>query len=118
SGQIIVQRDSVRANIVVHDVRSAATLATAEAEARTGDLNVVRDLARRLAAGVLDNDARYIEAAAARSTESLPALRAFISGERDFHDGRYDAAAASFRTAVARDSAFALAHYRLALSMV
>ena len=52
-------------------------------------------------------------ATALKSTASLPALRAFLDGERAFRAGRYDAAIVSYRQAVAIDSGFALAFFRM-----
>lgn len=50
---------------------------------------------------------------AATTTHSLPALRAYLEGESQLHDGRYGEAFDSFERAVAADSSFALAYYRL-----
>ncbi|MFN8668041.1 MAG: hypothetical protein U0164_12760 [Gemmatimonadaceae bacterium] len=53
------------------------------------------------------------EGSAARSTASLPALRAFIVAERLMRDGRHAAAVDAYQQALAHDSAFSLASYRL-----
>lgn len=54
--------------------------------------------------------------AAARTTASLPALRAYLAGEADLHGGRFVSAAESFRRAVGADSSFALAYLRLSVA--
>ena len=54
-----------------------------------------------------------VSAAALKGTASLPALRAFLEGERAFRAGRYDAAIVSYRQAVDADSGFALAFFRM-----
>jgi hypothetical protein len=59
-----------------------------------------------------------IVAAAATSTRSSPALQAFVDGEDAYGNGRYGAAVKFFRAALAQDSNFALAHYRLSESML
>jgi DNA-binding SARP family transcriptional activator/TolB-like protein len=51
--------------------------------------------------------------AAAMSTTSLPALKAYLDGESAFRDGDYARASEAYARAVAADSTFALAHYRL-----
>ncbi len=51
---------------------------------------------------------------AATTTNSAPALRAYLDGERELRDARPAAALAHFQRAVDMDSMFALAWYRLA----
>lgn len=53
---------------------------------------------------------------AGMETTSLDALRAYVEGEREFRAGRYRAARDAFREATRRDSAFALAWYRLSVA--
>ncbi len=50
------------------------------------------------------------------TTSSLPALKAYLAGERQFRRGDFDAAAESFSRAVLEDTLFALAYYRLSQS--
>jgi serine/threonine-protein kinase len=50
------------------------------------------------------------------TTRSLPALRAFLEGERELGANRWEEATRAFRSAITADSAFWLAHYRYALS--
>jgi tetratricopeptide (TPR) repeat protein len=51
--------------------------------------------------------------AAVLTTSSLPTLKAYLEGERQFRLGQFDAAVEAFTRAVANDSTFALAYYRL-----
>jgi serine/threonine-protein kinase len=53
---------------------------------------------------------------AAVTTRSLPALKAFLEAERTLRNGQPDTAIAGFQRAIAEDSTFALAHYRLAVA--
>ena len=53
---------------------------------------------------------------AAFSTRSLPALKEYLKAEQHFRAVRLDSAIAGFRRAVDDDSAFALAHYRMAVA--
>jgi TolB-like protein len=50
------------------------------------------------------------------TSSDLGAIRAFLEGERHYRASDWDAAVAAFRRAVAEDSLFALAHYRLSAS--
>jgi hypothetical protein len=50
------------------------------------------------------------------TTSSLEALKAFLRGERHFRAGKYKRAIEDYEAATRRDSAFALAHARLAVS--
>ncbi|MGH7561780.1 MAG: hypothetical protein ACRENB_12270 [Gemmatimonadales bacterium] len=54
---------------------------------------------------------------AALTTGSLPALKAWLSGERAFRLARYLEAAVAFGRAAGIDPDFALAHYRLAAAL-
>jgi TolB-like protein len=45
------------------------------------------------------------------TTRSLPALRAFLEGERQFEQGDMDLASLAYRSAMASDSGFLLAYY-------
>ena len=49
------------------------------------------------------------------TTSSLPALKAYLRGERHYRSAQYEAAIEDYEAAVARDSAFALAYARLGL---
>ena len=50
------------------------------------------------------------------TTPSLPALRAFLEGERKLGENRWDEALLAYRGALAADSAFAMAHFRHVLA--
>jgi tRNA A-37 threonylcarbamoyl transferase component Bud32 len=46
------------------------------------------------------------------TTRSLPALRAFLEGERRLAENRWDEASLAFQAAIEADSTFVIAHYR------
>jgi serine/threonine protein kinase/tetratricopeptide (TPR) repeat protein len=50
------------------------------------------------------------------TTRSIPALRAFLTGERELEKDRWEAAALGYKTAIAADSTFWLAHSRYTLT--
>jgi tetratricopeptide (TPR) repeat protein len=74
----------------------------------------VESLVRTLVAAELRAPGDTVAALAAATTTSTRALRAYLDGERELRDARPAAAVAHFQTAVAADSMFALAWYRLA----
>jgi DNA-binding SARP family transcriptional activator/tetratricopeptide (TPR) repeat protein len=77
-------------------------------------------LVGRLATGLLaslgDGPGDRLMRAAAHTTTSYAAFKAYYQGEMEFQAGRYDRAADRFRRAVIEDPAFALAHYRLSMA--
>ena len=91
-------------------IRTTARTRTAEA---TQLFELVDELARQLMADVLDRLPNDLIRLAARTTNSVPALRAFLEGERAIRSGRHAAALEAFQQAVNEDSTFALAYYRL-----
>lgn len=74
---------------------------------------LVDDLTRKLLAHRASPPGEQLSRAAALTTTSLPALQAFLQGEKEFRAGRLDAAAQAYGRAVDEDSTFALALYRL-----
>lgn len=93
-------REVGRASVTAESV---ATLATA-----------TEALVRQLIATELLAPGDTVASVAAAMTRSSRALRAYLDGERALRDARPAAAVAHFQVAVADDSAFALAWYRLA----
>ena len=70
------------------------------------------DLTARLLAERFRAPGERLSRVAAMTTASLPALKAFLSGEVALRAGRYTDAARDYRRAIDADSTFALAHYR------
>lgn len=79
-----------------------------------GMLDGVESLVRQLAAAELRAPGDTMAALATSMTPSSRALRAYLDGERELRDARPAAAVVQFSNAVAADSLFALAWYRLA----
>jgi DNA-binding SARP family transcriptional activator/tetratricopeptide (TPR) repeat protein len=75
--------------------------------------SLVDQLTKRVIAGRVTDPALRLARIGALTTESLPALSAYLRGEREYRTGRYHAAADLFRSATEQDSTFALAWYRL-----
>lgn len=73
-------------------------------------------LVRSLVAQEMDTPPERMDRTAALSTTSLPALKAYLGGNRAFRDGDFVRAAEGFSQAVRGDSTFAVAWYRLSVS--
>jgi tetratricopeptide (TPR) repeat protein len=117
-GDVLESGDSLRIEAVLVDRRTPGG-ARASASVTTGadDLfSAVDQLAALLVAereaGVGSDRTRT----AALTTSSLDALRAYIAGERAFRSGSYLPAVESFSRAIAADTSFALAFYRLSMT--
>jgi len=94
-------------------------IAQASAE---GDSTALFDLVDQLSAQLLVSGDRgqgaRLAQTASLTTSSLPALKAYLDGERNLRAAQFDSAVAGFQAATALDSSFALAHYRLAVAAV
>jgi tetratricopeptide (TPR) repeat protein len=106
--------DSVRLTASVLDVTRGEIIG--EAEFR-GTADRIDQLADSLTVRVLRELAQSRVIGAARSSglgsRSIAALRSFLRGEQHFRRTEWDSARASYEQAVAQDSAFALAYWRL-----
>jgi DNA-binding SARP family transcriptional activator len=86
-------------------------------EGRPEDLPaLVDELAVELLARMYDSPAGRLTRSAASSTRSVEALKAFLEGQAEFRAGRYSPAMEAFQRAVAADTGFALAYYRLSVA--
>lgn len=79
---------------------------------------LVDEIARDLIVSGYDDEPDRLLRLAARTTTSMPALKAYLDGERAYRMGRFAEATAAFEHAARADSTFALAHYRLGLAML
>lgn len=76
---------------------------------------LVDDLTRQLAVGAVGQLSEY-DRLAARTTDSLSALKIYLGGIAEHRAGRFSSAFAAFRRAVEIDSTFALAWYGMAFA--
>jgi DNA-binding SARP family transcriptional activator/TolB-like protein len=81
-----------------------------------GSADSITTLVDRLAARLLAESAGEHERLAVRTTESLPALRAFLIGQAAYRRGNYQAAMGEYERAIGLDSTFGIAAFQLALS--
>jgi tetratricopeptide (TPR) repeat protein len=92
------------------------TVARASAESEADTYRVVDEIARQLLAGRHQGPAEALTRLAAVTTPSVPALKAYLEGESRLREGLFGPAVEAFQAAIAADTAFALAHYRLAVA--
>ena len=108
-------RMRITAAVYARDGRTPVARATA-----TGSGQDVLGLVDQLSAQILTSwrgpAASRVARVAAITTDSLPALKAYLHGERLLRRGEFDAALAAFQEAVQRDTTFALAFYRMSLA--
>lgn len=122
TGSILEAGPSVRVQAALYrqsDEEDTPPAHTAQAE---GPADSVFALADRVAAELLvargGLQGRRLAEAAAVTTSSLDALKAYLSAEEHLRSAEFDSALASYRRATDADSTFALAYYRLAVAGV
>ena len=113
-GDIVRVSDQVNLGAALYDARTGTTVMTRVAA--QGESLALFELVDSLAARLLvaRGDEPQLARLAALTTSSLPALKDYLDGEAQLREGHYTEAAEDFRRAVAADSTFALAFYRLA----
>ncbi|MBL0171727.1 MAG: hypothetical protein IPP90_13580 [Gemmatimonadaceae bacterium] len=113
-GSVIEAGGRIALNASIYDA-AGRRRATADGSARdeTQLLAAIDKLARDLLAAQFSDAPAHLEFTAATTTASLPALKAFLDGERAVRAGQGTEAVDAFSRAVREDSTFALAHYRL-----
>ncbi len=117
-GQLIADSTGLQAIATIYDRGNAnAPVARAEARASLGSVFDLADaLAAQLIAQMYVGPDQRLTRIAATSTRSLPALKAYLEGQRQLGADSVPAAIDAFRRAVRADSAFSLAYYRLSLA--
>ena len=117
-GRLVADRDSLRATASLRDRGNAdREVSRAVATVSRNDLFALADeLVRLLVAGRASGPGGRLARSAATSTRSLPALKAYLTGERRLREDEYAAAIDAFNLAVRADTTFGLAYYRLSLA--
>lgn len=109
--------DSVRLSVVVLDVRAGRTIGEVDRTDQTDRIDRLADslsvdVIRALTSPTPGHQIRLFSV----GTKSLPALKAFLRGERFFRNFALDSAIASYDRAIAVDTTFALALRRAGLA--
>lgn len=117
-GSAVGSANLVQLDVALHDAaRDGAVVARTQASGGEADLVVLVDqVAAKLLATRFRDDGGLLAEMAARTTSSFVALKAWLDGESAFTAGRYAVAEQSFRAAIAADSNFAMAYYRLSVA--
>ncbi len=115
-GNVVEVAGQLRLDARLYRAGAAAELTSASAEGAAAEIFTLVD---RLAAQLLTAQQQGLAARVSRlatvTTESFPALKAYLEGESAYRAGRIEAAASAFRSAVDEDPGFALAWYRLSI---
>jgi tetratricopeptide (TPR) repeat protein len=114
-GEIVEAGSRLRIDAALYRTDTAESMAEASAEGEAEDVFGMVDQIAAQILGSLDREpGARVDRIAAVTTSSLPALKAYLTGERAFRRGEYQEATDAFQRAIAEDSLFALAYYRLA----
>ena len=119
-GDVVGAGGRVRISASLYDARRGwKEAARAVVDGTPGELfALVDELTRELLAGYPDQSPDHLTGLAARTTTSLPALKAYLAGASEYRAGRFDAAEAAFQQAATLDTTFALAHYQLSNTLL
>jgi DNA-binding SARP family transcriptional activator/tetratricopeptide (TPR) repeat protein len=117
-GSVVGSSKALHIEAALHDSRNPDTpVARAQVD---GPETALVSLVERLSAALLADRFRerggLAAEMAARTSPSFAALKAWLEGESAMAAGQYAPAIASFRRAIAADSTFAMAYYRLAVA--
>lgn len=114
-GDIVKVGDSLHIEASLYESGNAVARGSVE-----GETERLFGLVDRLAAQLLANRSAgpgmRVTQIAAVTTASLPALKAYLEGEHELRSGHFSQAVESFQRAVAADTLFALAYYRLSIA--
>ncbi|HEX5818704.1 MAG TPA: BTAD domain-containing putative transcriptional regulator [Gemmatimonadales bacterium] len=110
-------RIRLQATLRITATRAVVARGEGEATDEVGLFRLVDDVVRQLVTSLPASPGTRLARAAARTVESIPALKAFLRAERDFRLGRLFEAIVGFGEATRYDPGFGVAHYRLASAL-
>ncbi|MDH4349833.1 MAG: hypothetical protein OEY20_05415 [Gemmatimonadota bacterium] len=114
-GSVVADDEHTLLRATLHEVLGTAEVRVdVEAGADASVFELVDSLVRQLLASRTQSLGGQLTRLGAVTTDSLPALRAYLDGERAFRRGRAHESRAAYARAAEQDHDFALAHYRLA----
>jgi DNA-binding SARP family transcriptional activator len=116
-GDVVETGGTIHIEAAVYNVGAAQPSSKAVVSGAADSVfELVDRLAARLLGGLGDPAADRLLRTAALTTVSLPAFKAYLLGEEQMRAGQFERAAENYSQAIALDSTFAVAHYRLALA--
>jgi TolB-like protein len=114
-GSIVEAGRQVRADLDLFRTDSLFPLARAQVTAPPDDINALTDsITWALLRQIWRTAGAPTPSLAAVTTRSVPALRAFLEGEREIVESRWQTGAEAFHRAIEADSTFWLAYWRYA----
>lgn len=114
-GTVLKIGDGIQLNASLYDAQGVEEVrAQTVVPDETQLLEGIDDLARQLVASQLHDPGEQLAGLAAMTTPSFAALKAYLHGEEALSAGHFEEAIQELQHAVAQDSTFALAWYRLA----
>ncbi len=117
-GSVVEAAGRLEASAALHDADGILIVRVeGRADSDSGLFELVDHLALGLLAGRHGASASDLSRLAALTTESLPALKAWLAGEQAFRLARYLESVDAFRRATDADPSFALAWHRLAAAL-
>jgi tetratricopeptide (TPR) repeat protein len=117
-GSVLETAGQIEVTAALHQADGSLVVRVQErAEGEAALFDLVDRLAVGLLAGRHGNEIKHSLGLAELTTESLPALKAWLLGEQAFRLARYLESVGAFRRATDADPAFALAWYRLAAAL-
>jgi DNA-binding SARP family transcriptional activator/tetratricopeptide (TPR) repeat protein len=117
-GDIVEAQGRIRITAAAYRAGAAGPpIARAEVEGNTAQLfELVDGIAGRLLTGLSRGPYEQLTRVAATTTGSLPALKAYLDGERLFRQGDFQPASRAFQRAIVEDTTFGLAYYWLSVA--
>ncbi len=117
TGTIIEVAGRFRAAITLTDAAGLNTRIEEDAEAEAGLFELADRLSRRILSALGVSDRLPVNSTGIRMTNSLRAIRSWMTAEYAFRQGKARDAVSALRDVVREDPEFALAHYRLGCAM-
>ena len=116
-GDIVEAGGQLQINATLYNAEDPdAGAVTHRAQGPASDVfRLVDDIATQLMLELRDTPAP-VRSVTSVTTASLPALKAYLEGEVALRAGDFESASIAFREAIAIDTAFALAYYRLSVA--
>jgi tetratricopeptide (TPR) repeat protein len=116
-GRVVEAGGRLNVSASIYDDRARLqNSAEAAADDEAQLFGMVDDLTRQMLGELAKDPTDRVVRIATTTTSDLRALKAFLSGEHEFRQGREEAAAEAFARAVEIDPEFAVAWYRLSLA--
>jgi class 3 adenylate cyclase/tetratricopeptide (TPR) repeat protein len=116
-GSLVESGGKLSISAGLFDASGSTPIVEANVEGTGEDVFALVDrLTSQLAAEMHGNPGERTTQLAALTTESLPALKAYLKGEELFRRGQFTGAHDAFQNATRLDSTFALAHYKLSIA--